>query len=95
MSCNVGLRAVEQRSPACSVLGSAVPGIESIDHAKRCWPRLAELVRVAVPSSVVQADAAWAVLHLAATMEVRPTDWEGGLDIQMKCCYLNMQWYFG
>ena len=89
----MGLRAVERRSPVCPVLGSAVPRIESIDHARRCWPRLAELVRVAVPSSVVQADAAWAVLR--PTVEVRPTDWEDGLDIKMKSSYSSVQWYFG
>ena len=76
MPCSMGPRAVSQRAPVGSVLGVAVPRIESIIFPVGSLPRLVELVSIAVPPLVVQADTAWAVLHLAATMELRPTDWK-------------------
>ena len=95
MPCSMGPRAVYQRAPVGSVLGFAVPRIESIIFPVGSLPRLVELVSIAGSPLVVQADMAWAVLHLAATMEVRATDWERSFGIQMTCCYLNMQWYYG
>ena len=95
MPCSMGPRAVSQRAPVGSVLGVAVPRIESIVFPVGSLPRLVELVSIAGSPLVVQADMAWAVLHLAATIEVRPNDSERSFVIQMTYCYSDMQWYFG
>ena len=102
MQSSMGQRAVELRDPEEDaadpggfVPGVAVPRIESIVFPVGSLPRLVELVSIAGSPLVVQADMAWAVLHLAATIEVRPTDSERSFGIQMTYCYSDMQWYFG